>query len=637
MRKPRNIGAPIKLLAAFILLSALPLAMLIWLGSTFLKQDRALETQRLRERLENAAATTARDLDRAFAAWEKRLSSNGDTAHDLPAGSVLIVFDSKGVRSRQGVSLPYYPAFDPRADMNDAPFASAEALEFRREDFAGAAAAYRELSVSEDKRIRAGALMRLARSLRKHGKLKEALDAYGELVRLGDVRVAGAPAEVLGHSERIALFKSQGATKAASEETAMLTTGLRQGRFTLDRETRDWLEEFLKIEPSASSASRLADAVDELWPRFAQAPSGRTALTTENGAFAAVWQSTADKNSETTAVLVSELDSFLQLTIPQNDSFRIALVDRSGKLSWGSIQENEEHTTKTMRETGLPWTIQVAPKDSAAVEAAAASRRNLLFSGFALMLVVIAAASYFVFRSVHRELGVAQLQSDFVAAVSHEFRTPLTAMRHLTEMLEEGKTPPDRLSQYYRALGRETRRLHEMVESLLDFGRLESGRHTFHLEETDAAEFTERVVEDFRAGPHAGSHRVEITSSNGHVPQGLRIRADREALTLALRNLLDNAIKYSPESSVVRVSVNGSEGTAGISVQDEGCGIPKNEQRDVFRKFVRGSSAKTLNVKGAGIGLTMAYQIVRAHGGRLELNSQPGQGSRFTMLLPISG
>jgi signal transduction histidine kinase len=210
-------------------------------------------------------------------------------------------------------------------------------------------------------------------------------------------------------------------------------------------------------------------------------------------------------------------------------------------------------------------------------------------------------------------------------------------MRHLTEMLEEGKTPPDRLSQYYRALGRETRRLHEMVESLLDFGRLESGRHTFHLEETDAVEFTERVVEDFRAGPHAGSHRVEIVSSDGHVPRGLRIRADREALTLALRNLLDNAIKYSPESSVVRVFVNGSEGTAGISVQDEGCGIPKNEQRDVFRKFVRGTSAKTLNVKGAGIGLTMANQIVRAHGGRLELNSQPGQGSRFTMLLPISG
>ena len=92
------------------------------------------------------------------------------------------------------------------------------------------------------------------------------------------------------------------------------------------------------------------------------------------------------------------------------------------------------------------------------------------------MLLVIAAAAYFVFRAVHRELGVARLQSDFVAAVSHEFRTPLTAMCHLTEMLDEGSTEPDRLPHYYRALRRESHRLHAMVENLLDFGRIDAGR-----------------------------------------------------------------------------------------------------------------------------------------------------------------
>jgi signal transduction histidine kinase len=209
-------------------------------------------------------------------------------------------------------------------------------------------------------------------------------------------------------------------------------------------------------------------------------------------------------------------------------------------------------------------------------------------------------------------------------------------MRHLTEMLEEGNTAPDRLSQYYRALGRETRRLHEMVESLLDFGRLESGRRTFQMEETDVMEFTERVVEDFREGTHAGSHRLEL-SKDETLRAPLNVRVDREALTLAFRNLLDNAIKYSPETSVVQICVAAEDGVAGISVQDRGCGIPRDEQRTVFRKFVRGSSAKTLNVKGAGIGLTMALQIVRAHGGRLELRSEPGEGSRFTMILPTCG
>jgi signal transduction histidine kinase len=205
-------------------------------------------------------------------------------------------------------------------------------------------------------------------------------------------------------------------------------------------------------------------------------------------------------------------------------------------------------------------------------------------------------------------------------------------MRHLTDMLEEGGTPGERLSHYHRALGKETRRLHATVESLLDFGRLESGQRTYRMEDTSATELAAQVVEEFREQAAPAAHRLEL-----HAPSGnARIRADRDALALALRNLLDNAIKYSPESSTVTVVVECRENLAGISVQDQGAGIPNAEQRDVFRRFVRGSSARTLNVKGSGIGLAMAAQVVKAHGGRLELASEPGRGSRFTILLPLA-
>src|SRR5205814_704283 len=117
---------------------------------------------------------------------------------------------------------------------------------------------------------------------------------------------------------------------------------------------------------------------------------------------------------------------------------RFSLEDSSGHAAWGSLPKDEIRVTKTFRETGLPWTLRVAPSDPVALLAASASRQNLLFAGFGLMVLVIAVASYFVFRAVSRELRVAPLQSDFVAAVSYEFRTPLTAMRHLTDMLEEG-------------------------------------------------------------------------------------------------------------------------------------------------------------------------------------------------------
>jgi two-component system phosphate regulon sensor histidine kinase PhoR len=251
------------------------------------------------------------------------------------------------------------------------------------------------------------------------------------------------------------------------------------------------------------------------------------------------------------------------------------------------------------------------------------------------MVLIIAAASYFVFRSVNRELSVARLQSDFVDAVSHEFRTPLTAMCHLTEMLEDGAAPSGRLPHYYRALGKESRRLKAMVESLLDFGRIEAGRRTYEFVDTDAAEFVSEIVHEFRERAPSAAHRLELVESPNAASERLRIRADRSALALALCNLVDNALKYSADPSPVKVSVQSAGPFVGIAVEDEGPGISRDEQHDVFRKFARGSAARTLNVKGTGIGLTMAEQIVKAHGGRLELASEPGRGSRFTTLLPV--
>ena len=105
-------------------------------------------------------------------------------------------------------------------------------------------------------------------------------------------------------------------------------------------------------------------------------------------------------------------------------------------------------------------------------------------------------------------------------------------------------------------------------------------------------------------------------------------------MALALRNLIDNALKYSPESATVAISVVRRGDLAGISVEDRGPGISKEEQLAIFRKFVRGEAARERNVKGTGIGLALADQIVKAHGGCLELASEPGHGSRFTILLP---
>jgi signal transduction histidine kinase len=603
------------------------LAALGWLGWRLLEQDRALENQRDRDHLESAAGLLAHELERALTAWEELLpgAGEGDSA-GLPPDAVLLVFDASGILKQQGIRLQFYPRVPAPLDAPAGLFAAAEIEEFREEGLARAATSYRNLASSSDRHIRAAALMRLARSLRKQQELQEALAVYGELAAMGETPVAGSPAELMARRERIALFRMIGDKQAADGEAASLGSALSEGRYRIDRATFDFYRESALVPRPRES--KLADAVESLWPLWQQQAGGQASWTSEGASFVAVWRRT----SASTAVVVGDVNTLVAplVSVIRNLQVHLALEDPSGHPAWGTAG-GSALVTRTFRETGLPWTLRVAASNSATASEVSASRRRLMSAGFGLMLLVIAAAGYFVFRAVSRELSVARLQSDFVAAVSHEFRTPLTAMRHLTEMLEEGDTPQSRLPLYYRVLGKETRRLHAMVESLLDFGRMEAGRRTYRMEDANAAELAQQVVDEFREHSSIATHRLELQSSSSP----LHIRADRDALALALRNLLDNAVKYSPEDSTVSVSVESHDSLAGISVQDQGVGIPKEEQREVFRKFSRGSSARKLNVKGTGIGLTMADQIVKAHGGRLELASEPGCGSRFTILLPV--
>ena len=622
----RFMGSPGKLLALFVVLAGVPVACLGWLGWRLIEQDRALEEQRVREHLENAASILGRELDHTLASWEELLAAGvANLPGAVPTGAVLLVFDHEGISRQRGVQLPYYPvvASGPKVDLSV--FASSERLEFRDGNPAQAAIFYRELSSANNPPLRAAALMRLARCLRHQQQFANALAVYRELEAMGDVPAGGTPSGLLARHERIALLEIIGNHDVAKHEAALLHAALWQGRYRLDRATFEFYSRELPLEPNPTLA--LAEAAEGSWPLWHQQSAGRSSWSSGTESFVTVWRAIPAG----TAAMAGSLENLMRpvKTVMRDLQVRVTLDDPAGRLLWGTRITDRGAISKTYRQAGLPWTLGVAAADPAAARRAWVSRRTLLTGGFGLMVLVITAASYFVFRSVNRELAVARLQSEFVGAVSHEFRTPLTAVRHLAEILEDGRASSDRLQHYYRAIGNEAGRLQRIVENLLDFGTIEAGKRTYHLEETNAAALVRRVVAEFQ------EHCLNANPLKFHaVSDELLVYVDPEAIELALRNLLDNAIKYSPASSPVRVCVASRRGLTSISVQDQGPGIPREEQREIFRKFVRGASAKTLNVKGTGIGLAMADHIVRAHGGSLELESQASYGSRFTILLP---
>jgi signal transduction histidine kinase len=254
----------------------------------------------------------------------------------------------------------------------------------------------------------------------------------------------------------------------------------------------------------------------------------------------------------------------------------------------------------------------------------------MLLAGLAILGALILGSGYFTFRGIQRELAAARLQSEFVSAVSHEFRTPLTSMRQLSEMLSKGRViSEDRRQQYYDVLTRESERLHRLVERLLNFGRTEAGAARYHLEPVELGELIRAVAGEFqRQAEHC---QVEVSVDAAPC----RIRGEREMLSLALWNLLDNAMKYSPECRTVWISLSRNGAQAAIAVRDQGVGIPRHEQGRIFKKFVRGAGTAALGVKGTDIGLTMVDHAVKAHGGQVRLESEVGRGSTFTIVLPI--
>jgi two-component system phosphate regulon sensor histidine kinase PhoR len=158
---------------------------------------------------------------------------------------------------------------------------------------------------------------------------------------------------------------------------------------------------------------------------------------------------------------------------------------------------------------------------------------------------------------------------------------------------------------------------------------MEAGARPYRLERLDAGRLVQATVEEFKQETGPSNLVMECAVPD----EGPMVKADREALAQALWNLLDNAVKYSGDSAVVHVEVEAGNEVA-IRVQDKGAGILPSERKQILRKFVRGSSAKTYGVKGTGIGLAMVKHIVDAHAGRLLVESEPGRGSTFSILLP---
>jgi two-component system phosphate regulon sensor histidine kinase PhoR len=259
---------------------------------------------------------------------------------------------------------------------------------------------------------------------------------------------------------------------------------------------------------------------------------------------------------------------------------------------------------------------------------------HLLFGALTVSFVLVAVTGIvLVLVFLRREANLSELQADFVSKVSHELRTPLTSIRLFAETMERARGDQTTQDKCLVGLSRETERLIQVIERLLDWGRMEAGRKLFELHTEAPATVVAKAVEAFT--PVRDRH-PELDFAVHVDPDLPPVAADVHAMVDAVVNLLNNALKYGGTPPVVRLRAVRLPTGVGIEVSDNGDGIPHVEHRRIFQKFYRIDDSLSREREGSGLGLAIVKHIVRAHRGRVLVESMQGKGSTFRIVLPTA-
>ncbi len=576
----------------------------------------------------------------------------------------------------------------PESAAASAGVSDAERLEFRENDLPAARAAYAKALQRIDSGPLAGMILNaMARVQRKSGLLNEALATYEIIAREhGSVILPGSVA--LGPSaalEMCAVSRELKDIPGALQSALKLYRGLLRPEWTLERaefeffvlRARSLIEGLLAGLPPGFDGAPGRKEFEELG-----AEEGKRRNATER-MIAFVEKAAPALRPKLNAARVQEAraSGFVRMSLELGNSFFLVSVKdterRTGGepgAAWGIIFDPQrllgavlepalrDHfppgetpwevkgrdgvvlsaaprtgsgpvILKLNPPANFPdWTLEFREPPARLIKSFLFSRRGLYSFIFLLIAGILVFGLILTLRSVSHELELARMKSDFVSTVSHEFKSPLTSIRQLAEMLQSGRVPSDeRRRRYYDVLLEQSERLSHLTDNILNLAKIEEGRPGFAFGPTDVSSLLTEVVADIQDRVRHEGFEIGL-DIRGPLPP---VDADRTALSQAVANLIDNAIKYSGDSRIVSVRASIEGPFAVLAVEDRGIGIEKDDLGRIFERFYRGGDALTRTVKGSGLGLTLVKKIAEAHRGRVRVESEVGKGSIFSILVPF--
>jgi len=286
------------------------------------------------------------------------------------------------------------------------------------------------------------------------------------------------------------------------------------------------------------------------------------------------------------------------------------------------------------RQFPFPWKLHVTQPKLDELERSARKENFLYGALLAFITVLMFFGAILLGRDISRESETSRLKMEFVHNISHELKTPLTLIRLYAETVQRKKNlrEEDR-SESYEIITKESERLSHLINNVLDFSRIDMGRKEFKFKKESLSRIVQETLDSYRS--HLEKKGFSV---NGQIDRNLpEMIFDAEAIASILVNLLSNAMKFSPDAKEVTVRLFMRDRWAVLQVEDKGIGIARQEQAEIFKRFYRVKQSADTQTQGSGLGLTLVKHITEAHGGMVEVESEPGKGSVFSILLPLSG
>ena len=652
----------------------LPTVCLLWFMTQAGENVRMAARQRLtdlyREKVERATAE-------ADSMWEQRAKLIEDRANDEPMGNFMSFALSYGRKeSSAGILITYdnsgkllYPVIDTEQAAPSLPeeFDAAWKLEFGRRDFQEAGRLYDKIaSAANDDYIWRQAMLGQARCEVGRDRIELAMTNYYRVAAYERTdREMSAASVALAARARImvAALEARNNEQNTAYLDRLLYTATQYGQqqmdhlfLPMDSATRIFVlqkavelaeqgpmaQEFAKNNRTESAkwllaAEHLAAKVVERYPTataFENWATGSVHRLNVPGEVYAMYTESVEKrflllrSGEDTR---KDLEIFERSFAGPDVTYRV--LDDSGAQVFGAAQPHGKALLTVPAGTHMPdWKVELYFSDNDIFTRAASRQAAIYIWAGVLVIVLILAAGGFAGQAVSRQVKLNKLKNDFVATASHELKTPLASMRVLVDTLLEGNYKDQQQAREYLELtAKENERLSGLINNFLTFSRMERNKQAFEMVKTSPAAIANSAAEAVKTEFSEGRCEFQVQIAE-NLPD---VMADHDAMVTVLVNLLDNAYKYSLDDKRIELRAFAENGSVCFCVSDNGVGISRRDAKRIFKRFYQIDRSLARRAEGCGLGLSIAKFIVDAHKGSISVNSKPGEGSTFTVKLPI--